>query len=149
MGRFSVRRPHFQDPLLLVFLVGGSGQTLRWPHEKSKQRGDPYQHFFMPILRANPPDPQQKPGKRGVGVKIKPKSAVSPPPKTGPLGKNGGPGGGGPDEGGVLPASGLFRGRRPTLFNRCAGILEIYGPHRNHIFFRAPVFPEMLVLEPQ
>jgi hypothetical protein len=49
----------------------------------------------------------------------------------------------------LLPETGLFGPVAAARFNRCAPTLEIYGLRRNHIFCRAPVFRQMLILQPQ
>ena len=74
----------FQDPLLLKTHGRGVGVPLRTPHEKSGQRGDPYQQKILLIL---PPPPKKANWqKQGVGPDLA-KSAQN-PPKMGTLVKN-------------------------------------------------------------
>ena len=69
----------FQKPKSLKTRRSGPGQTLRWPQEKLKQRGDPYQQKFMPVLRVGGRDLGKYRLKWGSGVENQPILPEIPP----------------------------------------------------------------------
>ena len=54
---FSGPAAHFKKTRLLKTRRSGPGQTLRWPQEKSGQRGDPSRGFFITVFHGGPQTP--------------------------------------------------------------------------------------------